>query len=403
MAENTIKLSQVQKRQRTERFLGIVAVGTMIAAWVIGTMRAAANLMPAIEQALPTADHFEELDNDLYCAWADAGEEEILGYVALGEAGGYGGPMILTVGVSPQGEILGATVASQKETPSWMNRVMDAEFVESFFGKTYSDPFVLENDVDGITGATYTSRAVAEAVMEGSRAVAMHVGLPVAAQPEPKIIFGVPEIVLLGLFMVGYFGHQPKFKYKKQVRWASMIIGMVFLGFVYNSPLTIAYINKFLLGFWPKWQTNLYWYILIGGILFVVTVDDKNPYCEWFCPFGAAQECMGAIGGAKVRTPRQYRDLFAWTQRGLAWLAIVVALIFRSPGLSSYEIFGTLFALIGSSVQFLLLGIILIAALFMRRPWCNYLCPLRPVTDMIRFVRRWVLEKWQNLKPKTAV
>ncbi|HDD62487.1 MAG: hypothetical protein DRI65_05905 [Chloroflexota bacterium] len=52
-----------------------------------------------------------------------------------------------------------------------------------------------------------------------------------------------------------------------------------------------------------QWQTNLYWYILVLGIIFVFSLDNKNPYCEWFCPFGAAQECMGSIGWAKVRSP----------------------------------------------------------------------------------------------------
>ena len=60
-------------------------------------------------------------------------------------------------------------------------------------------------------------------------------------------------------------------------------------------PLTISRVSSFLLGFWPQWQTNLYWYLLIGGVLFIATADNKNAYCAWFCPFGAAQECMAAI------------------------------------------------------------------------------------------------------------
>ena len=175
---------------------------------------------------------------------------------------------------------------------------------------------------------------------------------------------------------------------------------MVVLGFIYNSPLTLSYLDKFLIGYWPQWQTHLYWYLLIGGILFVFTVDNKNPYCEWFCPFGAVQECMGAIGGAKVRSSGRYQGLLGWSQRGVAWAAIVVALVFRNPGITSYEVFGTLFKLVGSNIQFALLGIVLVTALFVRRPWCTYLCPLRPVTDLIRMYRKWAKELWQQLRPK---
>ena len=137
-------------------------------------------------------------------------------------------------------------------------------------------------------------------------------------------------------------------------------------------------------------------------MLFVFTVDNKNPYCEWFCPFGAAQECLGAIGGAKPRSAGRFKRLLVWIQRGLAWLAIVLALLFRNPGLTSYEIFGTLFDLIGSVWQFALLGIILIASLFIRRPWCKYFCPIGPVTDFYRTLRKWILELWKNRRKKAV-
>jgi NosR/NirI family nitrous oxide reductase transcriptional regulator len=181
-----------------------------------------------------------------------------------------------------------------------------------------------------------------------------------------------------------------------------LITGLVVLGFWFNLPLTISKINTFLLGFWPQWQTSLYWYLLLGGIFFVLTVDNKNAYCAWFCPFGAAQECMGAIGGAKLTGPRKYRRFFVWLQRGLAWAAIVIALLFRNPGLSSYEVFGTLFSFTGSTLMFGLLAIILLMSLFVKRPWCNFLCPLDPVYDVIRLVRGWGLELIRNARKKAA-
>lgn len=96
------------------------------------------------------------------------------------------------------------------------------------------------------------------------------------------------EITLLGLFAMGYVGHLNKFKYTKLVRWGSLLIGLVTIGFIYNSSLTLSHFNQLLLGFWPNWRTELYWYLLLGGVLFVFTVDNKNAYCDWFCPFGAA-------------------------------------------------------------------------------------------------------------------
>jgi NosR/NirI family nitrous oxide reductase transcriptional regulator len=393
MARNTVK---------TERLLAIIAIFTIILAWIIGYWRAGGDVRPYLHEAFPQAGYFQPVGNGYYQAWESQSRETLLGYVTVGSANGYGGPMQVAVAVDLEGQVLGLSVVRQKETPAWMQRVLKSDLFDSLIGKSYADAFELGDDVDGVSGATYTSRAIVEVVQEGSREiVGSQLGLPVPVQDKPRIILGIPEITLILLFAAGYIGHQQHFKYKKQIRWVSMLVGLIVLGFVYNNPLTIAFINKLLMGYFPDWHTSLYWYLLLGGILFVYTVDNKNPYCEWFCPFGAAQECMGAIGGAKVRTLAEYRTTLVWIQRGLAWLAIVVALLFRNPGISSYEVFGTLFSLIGSGFQFILLGIILVAALFLKRPWCSYLCPLRPVTDLIRLVRKWVIETWQkrNLKP----
>ena len=142
--------------------------------------------------------------------------------------------------------------------------------------------------------------------------------------------------------------------------------------------------------------------MLIFGLFLIATVDNKNAYCAWFCPFGAAQECMAVIGGAKYNPPRQYRRTLLWVIRGLAWLAILLAFLFRNPGLSSYEVFGTLFDFTGSTVMFALLGIVLLVSLFVRRPWCNYLCPLDPIFSVIRLIRTWVLELWQKTRQRVA-
>ena len=296
--------------------------------------------------------------------------------------------------------ILGSVIVEQKETAAFLRRVFRSNLLDSLKGKTYSDPLALGIDVDGITGATYSCRAITGSVRRATRRIAAReLGFSPPPEPSPGIIFGFPEAMLVVLFGFGIVGRLRRFKYKKMARWISMLAGLLVLGFVYNMPLTIVWINRLLLGFWPTWQTHLYWFILIGGILFIYTIDNKNPYCEWLCPFGTTQECLGIIGGAKLHAPQRAHSLLRWGQRLLALSAIVVALVFRNPGISSYEVFGAFFRLIGSNFLFVLLGIVLVASLFIRRPWCSYLCPLRPVTDLIRLMRNWILELWKKTPP----
>ena len=80
----------------------------------------------------------------------------------------------------------------------------------------------------------------------------------------------------------------------------------------------------------------------------------------------------------------------------------MLAFLFRNPGISSYEVFGALFAFTGSTVLFALLGIVLVVSLFVKRPWCRYLCPLDPVYDFVRLGRTLVLERWTKARQRLA-
>jgi hypothetical protein len=391
-------LSRYERKKRRSRLWGLAVVISLIAAWIVGLNLAQADLMPAVREAMPQAERFEKVTADVYEAYAG---EDLVGYVALGEASGYGGPLTTAVGVDPAGTIEKVVLADHRETPAWIREVREEEYLDSLSGKKYSETFQVGEDLDGVTGATMSSRGIAQAALNGSRKAAQVMGLPVQTPPAPRIEFGVPEAALLLLFGVGYLAQQRKFKHKKTARWVSLLGGLLVLGFLYNKPLTLAYINKLLIGFWPQWQTHLYWYLLIGGIIFVFTIEDQNPYCQWFCPFGAAQEVMGAIGGASVYSPRQFRAFLESLQRVLAWAAVVLALVLRNPGLSSFEIFGTLFSLTGSGFQFILLGMVLVASMFIKRPWCTYLCPLDPVVDFIKLTKDWIQDLWQT-KSKTS-
>ncbi|KAA3663743.1 MAG: FMN-binding protein, partial [Chloroflexi bacterium] len=259
-----LKMSKRDRTKRWERWLAIAAIATIVIAWIAGSLLESSDTMPAIEAAMPEADRFEHVNSDTFAAYANQSEETLIGYVTLGEAVGYGGPIVVAVGLDLEGNVVETAVADHVETPSFFERVMNAGFTEQLMGKTYSDGFQLNEDLDGITGATYTARALAEATLQGTQRIAnQQLGFAVETPPPPNIVFGIPEITVLALYTVGYFAHQRKFKYKKQARWGMLITGMVVLGFWFNFPLTISKINTFLLGFCPQWQTNLYWYFLI--------------------------------------------------------------------------------------------------------------------------------------------
>ena len=385
-------ISRRQQKQKRERLFIVGTVMLVVAAWIYGFLTSGASVTPMVPMVLPGATSIQT-NSQLFVGYDEGGT--LVGYAAVGSAPGYGGPIEMLVGIDPEGNILGVTVVEQRESPGFFRLVESSDLVTGYAGQPLNAPLQLGGDLDAVTGATVSAEGIASAVREAVRSVAEE-GFNKPLPPEKRPIqIGWPEGVLLLLFATGYVGHKLRGGvWKQRVRWGTLIAGMIFLGFVYTAPLTITMIISLLSGYWPDWHNNLYWYLLIGGILFVTTVDAKNPYCSWFCPFGAFQECVAAVSKVKRYRPRDLNTPLKWVQRGLALTAIVLGLALRRPGAASYEPFATLFDLRGTAVQWIFLVLVIFASLMTYRPFCNYLCPLDPVVDIIAAGRRWLKEVW---------
>jgi len=91
----------------------------------------------------------------------------------VGSREGYGGTIDIMLGVDPQGSILGIEILSHLETPGLGAKIIEGPFKQQFVGRS------LENtkwavrkdagDIDQITGATISPRAVVKAIERGLR------------------------------------------------------------------------------------------------------------------------------------------------------------------------------------------------------------------------------------------
>ncbi|BAS29245.1 FMN-binding protein [Limnochorda pilosa] len=95
-----------------------------------------------------------------------------VGLLAEASADGFDGPIRVLVAVDPQaGVVRGIRVVEQKETPGLGARVAEPEFAGQFAGKALDARFEVGTDIDGITGATISSKAVAGAVARAVRQI----------------------------------------------------------------------------------------------------------------------------------------------------------------------------------------------------------------------------------------
>jgi len=378
----------VKRGNRTETVMAVCTLVTLVIAAVIGFNRSLTDISSHFQRLLPGADRFEKSGFESYKAFK-AGSDQQAGYITVKKSNGFGGPLKVAVCVDTTGAVVNAIVVEHRETSSWFVKVMKSPLIESMKGKSYKDQFEIGLDVDGITGATYTTRAVIQSVKAASREIALNeLHLPGPDEEPVRIQFGYPEFVLILLLTMGAFGIKyASGKARRRIRWLMMLSGMAVIGFMANHPLTLVDMNKLLMGYWPDVHYQLYWYLLVFGVLLIFLTTNKNIYCHHVCPFGAVQECLAAFGKAEGFHSKQYRAFFKWLRRSVVWLAVCIAFIFRNPGISSYEVYSTLFSLSGTNRQVLFLTIVLVFSLFVKRPWCRYLCPVPAFEDYLRFVK----------------
>jgi len=110
-------------------------------------------LVPGASTGRQTGEGFEALD----------AEGRVCGHVTRVRGGGFGGPIDLLLGWKGE-ELTGVYVLSQNETPGLGTRITDPEWLASFAGCTKGRACRLNEDVDGWTGATISSKAVVDAV-----------------------------------------------------------------------------------------------------------------------------------------------------------------------------------------------------------------------------------------------
>lgn len=374
-------------------FLIFSLLGLAIA-WVVGFLQKEADIVPHLKSVLSEATRFEPKGLDIYAGWKDSTKKNLCGYICAQPAQGYGGELLLLVGINSEGIIQSLWVARHQETLPFYNRVLKKNFLQHLIQKSYKEKFLLHQDIDVVSGATYTCRALAQAAGKGVKRVAAEIlNLEVDPIPSPKLQWGWEEGILLILFLFATFGRRFSQKINRILRWVSMGTSILLLGFILNKPLNLIFINRILMGEWPLWQTHLYWYLMIGGVLFFIIILNKNLYCDRICPMGALQETVGKVGGAKNRITPGWHLKLRWIQRILALIIIGAALAFNHPGKFNYEISGSMFHLIGNTALFALTGLILISSLFLIRPWCHYLCPVRGVADALKFLRSQLIRK----------
>ncbi|HNV04218.1 MAG TPA: FMN-binding protein [Vicinamibacterales bacterium] len=115
---------------------------------------------------------------------------QVLGWAVIGEGTGFSDKIRLMVGVAPDfGRTLGIRILKDAETPGLGTKIREGDFPDRFFGRGGQAPSLGDgpltvvkappgaaNEVQAITGATISSKAVVKIVNEGVARLRARVG-----------------------------------------------------------------------------------------------------------------------------------------------------------------------------------------------------------------------------------
>ena len=318
---------------------------------------------------------------------------------------GYGGPVPLKIHIK-DGRVATVEAEPNAESPDFFNRAK--ELLNHWQNKSVDE--ALAEEVDAVSGATFSSRAIIANMQRGLAYAKQHGqwgedGSVGAADTSVSHIVGsedgsvgaletsAPPIVGSEDDSVGALETSAP----PIVALIVVLLGAVVPLFYNNRRLHLVQlaVNVVVLGLWTGTFVSytLFLRVFSGGVslsaigalaapllmlivaLIYPLAGRSGHYCANICPFGSAQELAGKLSRRKLRiTPRVLKLLSVL--RNLLW-GVLMALLLTGTCTAwiDYELF-TAFLYSSASVWVTVLAaLFLVLSVWVPRPYCRFVCP----------------------------
>lgn len=312
---------------------------------------------------------------------------------------GYGGPVPLKIHIK-DGRVAAVEAEPNAESPDFFNRAKT--LLNHWQGKSVDE--ALAEEVDAVSGATFSSKAIIANMQRGLAYAKQHgqwgedgsVGaLGTSASPieggsagaletsAPPIVgssvgahgTSIPSIVALIAVLLGAV--VPLFYNNRRLHLVQLAVNVVVLGLWTGTFVSYTLFLRIFAG-----SVSLSTIGALAAPLLMLIVALIYPlagrsghYCANICPFGSAQELAGKLSRRKLRiTPRVLKLLSVL--RNLLW-GVLMALLLTGTCTAwiDYELF-TAFLYSSASVWVTVLAaLFLVLSVWVPRPYCRFVCP----------------------------
>ncbi|MFC1502878.1 FMN-binding protein [Pseudomonadota bacterium] len=321
--------------------------------------------------------------------------------ILIAEGQGFGGPLSLAVKTTETGSdayIKEVILLSDRDTPPFIARLTKHQFYREFNNMEVTDNFVLGDDIDGVSGATISSRGVTKAIQNAMHLSAIErLGLEPSWETE-KWQFTLNDGLLILLIVAVLYTSYINNKFSSKLRLLIPFISLGFIGFYINSSLSIGSLAGLIMGYIPNPKQYPTWWILMGSVLGAILFLGKNIYCNKLCPFSTVQMLLHKISGFKFTVSREVAKHSRRVILFMIWASMMLIFLSHHPAMGSYEPFSMMFSLEGMGMQWYVLPLSLFGALFVPDFWCRLFCPVGFTLNSMVRSRNRVSNKFSGLK-----
>ena len=310
---------------------------------------------------------------------------------------GYQGPTEARIGFDHQGNVVGIAVGMSYDNEPYVRYVRDDRYFLSLFDdlrlEQIAEIDLTEAGIEGVSGATMTSMAVAEGVIAtavaaqkvGERRRETRVGI--SARVGRVRDLGTTALTIAGLViaLTSLRGSSTL-----RVAWQIVLIG--YLGLTNGDMVSQA-----LLVGWS--QSGVPWthagglVSLTAAALLVPLVSRRNVYCSHLCPHGALQQLVRRRFTRRIAMPRSLRML-RWLPGLLLVVSLVVAMTQTRFSLVDIEPFDAWVWRVAAWPTITIAIVGLLASLYVPMAYCRYGCPTGALLTFLRGTAR--RDRWSH-------
>lgn len=261
-------------------------------------------------------------------------------------------------------KVLKVVPLPNNETPGFFDNAL--RLITSWDGKTLAEVQTMQ--VDAISGATFSSKAIIENVRRGAAYASAHK----IQKEDAPFDCSAQNIAVLAVILLGML--VPLFYHNKHMRNVQLVLDVAVLGLWSGTFLSYSKLVGLMSNGNVSWG-------LLATLLLVLTAfiyplfGKKEHYCTHLCPFGAAQELVHHVPGPKIKVGKrtiEYLNLF----RRIVWAVLMLLMV---AGIAfewmDYEPFSAFILDSASTAVIVFAIVVLVLSVFVARPYCRFLCP----------------------------